>query len=108
MTSWTWSKPGERLQRGDPVLLGLADADQDPARERDLQLAGGADRRQALVRVLGRRALVGDQVGVDRLEHQALGGGDLAQAGEVVPASAPRLVCGSRPRSSARSQHHTT
>ena len=36
------------------------------------------------VRVLGRRALVGDEVGVDRLEHQALGGGHLAQPGEVV------------------------
>ena len=33
--------------------------------------------------VLGRRALVGDQVRVDGLEHQALGGGDLAQAGEI-------------------------
>ena len=26
---------GERLERGDALLLGLADADQDPARERD-------------------------------------------------------------------------
>ena len=30
---------GERLQRGDPLLLGLADPDQDPARERDPELA---------------------------------------------------------------------
>ena len=36
--------------------------------------------------VLGRRALVGDEVGVDRLEHQPLRGGDLAQPGEVLAA----------------------
>jgi hypothetical protein len=71
-------EPRERLQRGHPVLLGLPDADEDPAGERDPQLLGGADRRQALLRVFGRRALVGDQVGVDRLEHQPLRGGDLA------------------------------
>ena len=37
--------------------------DEDPARERDLQLAGGADRLQPQRGVLGRRALVGDEVG---------------------------------------------
>ena len=62
----------------------LADADEDPARERDPQLAGGADRLQPPRRVLGRRALVGDEVGVDRLEHQPLRGGHLAQPREVV------------------------
>jgi hypothetical protein len=77
---------GERLQRRHPVLLGLADADQDPARERDLQLAGGADRREPLLRVLGRRSLVGDQVRVHGLEHQPLRGGDLAQPGELLAA----------------------
>ena len=34
--------------------------------------------------VLGRRALVGDEVGVDRLQHQPLRGGHLAQAGQVL------------------------
>ena len=77
---------GERLQRGHPVRLGLADADQDPAGERDPQLLGGGDRGQPLLGVLGRRALVGDEVRVDRLEHQALRGGDRAQPGEVVAA----------------------
>ena len=62
----------ERLQRRHPVVLGLADADQDAAREGDLQLAGGPDRLQPHRRVLGRRALVGDQVRVGGLEHQAL------------------------------------
>ena len=77
---------GERLQGRHPVRLGLADADEDPARERDPQLAGGADRGQPPRRVLGRRALVGHEVGVDRLEHQPLGGGDLAQPGELLAA----------------------
>ncbi len=74
---------GERLQRGHPVRLGLADADQDPAGERDPQLLGGGDRGQPLLGVLGRRALVGDEVRVDGLEHQALRGGDRAQPREV-------------------------
>ena len=43
-----------------------------------------ADGLQADRRVLGRRALVGDQVRVRRLEHQPLGGRDLAQPREVV------------------------
>ena len=77
-------EPGERLERRDPLLLGLADPDEDPARERDLQLAGGADRVEPRLRVLGRRALVGDEVGVDRLQHQPLRGGHLAQARQVL------------------------
>ena len=44
------------------------------------------DRGQPLLRVLGRRALVGDQVGVDRLEHQPLRRGHLAQPRELVAA----------------------
>ena len=55
-----------------------------PRRERDPQLAGGADRLQAHRRVLGRRALVDDEVRVDRLEHQPLRGGDLAQPRQVL------------------------
>ena len=82
---------GERLQRRHPVLLGLADADEDPARERDLQLAGGLDRGQADVRVLGGRALVGDQVRVRRLEHQALARRDGAQAGEIGGVERPEV-----------------
>ena len=42
----------ERLQRLDALLLALADAHEDPARERDPQLARRADRLQAPRRVL--------------------------------------------------------
>ena len=60
-------------------------------------------------RVLGRRPLVDDEVRVDRLEHQPLRGGHLAQPGQLLAASStPRLVCGSMPRSSARSQAQAT
>ncbi len=45
---------GQRLQRRHPVVLLLADAHEDPAGEGDAQLAGGADRGQADVGVLGR------------------------------------------------------
>ena len=45
---------GERLERGDALVLALADADEDPARERDPQLAGGTNRLQPALRVLRR------------------------------------------------------
>ena len=75
---------GQRFERVDALLGRLADADEDPARERDLQLAGRADRVEPDRRVLRRRALVDDEVGVDRLEHQPLRGRHLAQPGEVL------------------------
>ena len=77
-------RAGQRLERGDAVVLALADADEDPARERDAQLAGGEDRLHAARGVLGRRALVGDEVRVGGFEHEPLRRGDLAQPGEVV------------------------
>ncbi|HEX7291167.1 MAG TPA: 7,8-didemethyl-8-hydroxy-5-deazariboflavin synthase subunit CofG, partial [Conexibacter sp.] len=75
---------GERLERGHALLRGLADADEDAAGEGDAQLARRLDELEPDRRVLGRRALVGDEIGVDRLEHQALRGGHLAQAREVL------------------------
>ena len=53
--------------------------------------------------------LVGDEVGPQRLEHQPLADAvtSRSRARSSRP-SAPRFVCGSSPRSSARSQHHTT
>ncbi len=55
----------ERFEGFDPLLLGLADPDEDAARERNPQLARHFDRLQAPRRVLRRRA------GVDSL-HQPL------------------------------------
>ena len=107
MTSWRCVEAGERLERRHPVLLGLADADEDPARERDPQLAGGADRREPQRRVLGRRALVGDEVGAQRLEHQPLRGRHLAQPGEVVARRARRGSCAAAARARARARSTT-
>ena len=73
----------QRLQRLDPLGRRLADAHQDPRREGDLQLTGIADGLQPALGVLGRRALVHHQVRVHRLQHQPLGGGDLAQPRKV-------------------------
>ena len=77
----------DRLERGHLLLLALADPDQDPARERDLQLAGGSDRLDPQRRVLGRRAGVDGlhQPLGNRFEHQALRSGDLAQPSQVLP-----------------------
>ena len=76
----------DRLQRGDALLLGLADADEDAAREGDPQLAGVGDRLQATLRVLRRRAGVDGlhQALGDRLEHQPLRRRHLAQPREVL------------------------
>ncbi len=77
---------GERLDRFDPLLLGLADPDEDPARERDLQLAGRLDRLQAPGGMLRRRAGVDGlhQPLRDRLQHQPLRGRHLTQAREIL------------------------
>ena len=77
---------GERLQRRDPLLLRLPDPDEDPAGERDAQLAGCVDGGEPELRVLRRRARVDGlhQPLGDRLEHQPLRRGDLTQPGEVV------------------------
>jgi hypothetical protein len=74
----------ERLERGDPLVRALADPDEDPAGERDPQLAGGADRLQAPLWVLRRRALMRDQIRVHGLEHQPLRCRHLAQPAEVL------------------------
>ena len=89
----------------DALLGRLADPDEDPARERDLQLAGGADRVEPLRRVLGRRALVHDQVGVDRLEHQPLRRGHLAQPRQLVARRPRRCSCAAASRARAPRSH---
>jgi hypothetical protein len=78
---------GERLQRGDPLLLGLADSHQDPAGEWDPQLPGGADAGQPARWMLARGARVHrvHQPLGDRLQHQALRRGHLTQTGQVLP-----------------------
>src|SRR5215203_1939261 len=47
--------------------------------------------------MLGRRALVGDEVGVDRLEHQPLRGGHLAQPGEILAGEHAEVGVGQQP-----------
>ena len=78
----------ERLERGDPLLLALADPDEDAARERDSQLAGRRDRVEPDPRVLGRRSGVDrlHQPLADRLQHQSLRGGHLAEPPVVLAA----------------------
>ena len=74
---------GERLERGHPVVLALPDPDEDAARERDPQRLRVAERLQAQRRRLGRRGLVRDEVVAQRLDHQPLARGHLAQARQV-------------------------
>jgi hypothetical protein len=96
-------------QRRHALLLGLADADQDPARERDPQLAGRADRFQPFGGMLGRRALVGDEPsGTTDSSIRPCDAVTSRRRPRSSRLSTPRFVCGSSPRSSARSQTHTT
>ena len=74
----------ERIESGHALLGRLSDADQDAARERDAQLAGRPDRVEPRGRVLRRRSLVDDEVGVDRLQHQPLRRGHLTQARQLL------------------------
>ncbi len=90
---------GEGFQRFDTLLLALADADQDPGGEGDLQLPRGLDRRQPRGGMLGRRA------GVDRvhqplgngLQHQPLGGRHLPQTSEILTAEHTEIRVGKHP-----------
>ena len=74
---------GDRPQGVEAVLAALADADQDPGRERDGQLAGGLQRRQPTLGGLVGRVAMAVEVRVERLQHHPLAGRDGAQLGQL-------------------------
>jgi hypothetical protein len=84
---WPYSACTSASARSASIRCSGVSPIQDPGRERDPQLAGGADALEPLLGVLGRRALVDDEGGLDRLEHQPLRGRHLAQPGELVARS---------------------
>ena len=98
---------GERGQRVEAVLAGLADADEDAARERDAQLARRADRASRSCGSLVGEP-VGDQVRAQRLEHQPLRRRHLAQPREILARQRTEVRVRQHPRSSARSHAHAT
>ena len=73
----------QHLEGLDPLLLALADPDQDPARERDPQLPRRRDRLDPSLRRLRRRTLMHDQIRIHRLEHQPLRSRHLTQPQQV-------------------------
>ena len=75
---------GDGPQGVEAVLAALADADQDPGRERDGQLAGGLQRRQPTLGGLVGRVAVAVEVAVERLQHHPLAGRHRAQLGQLV------------------------
>ena len=78
------------FERGDPLGAGLADPDQDPARERNPQLAGELDRLQPARGLLVRRGPVGTAPGREplrcRLQHDPHRRGDRPERDQVLPA----------------------
>ena len=110
---WPWRRVhlGQRLERGHPLLLGLADADQDAARERDPQLTRRLDRREPLragAWSASRRAPCPSGARTPTRASGPSTRSPRAAAPGPRGSSTPRLECGSSPRSSARSQAHTT
>ena len=73
----------DRFERVDPVLAGLADADEDAAGERDLQLTGRFEGGEPTGRLFVGSAAVAGQVPVERLEHHPLAGAVGPQRGQV-------------------------
>ena len=93
-------------KRGQLAGRVVADADEDPGREGDGQLARGLQRGQpAGRRLVGRAAVRGQPLG-ERLEHHPLAGRHLAQpCASSSGKRAPALAWGSRPVSSRTSRH---
>ena len=85
----------DREQRVEPLGARLADADQDPARERHARLAGRRDRREPHLRALVRRAEMRAAARGERrgraLQHQPLRDADGAQREHVVEAHHARV-----------------
>ena len=89
------------LERSDPLGAGLADPDQDPAREGNPQLAGEVDRLQPARRLLVRRGPVRtasrrEPLGC-RLEHDPHRRRDRPQRDEVLPAHHARVQVRQQP-----------
>ena len=79
---------GNRLQRVDPLLARLADADQDAGRERHLQFAGQTQRLQPdrgmfVGRTVVNAATLAEPL-AGRLQHDALARRHLAQGGDLL------------------------
>ena len=115
ITSWMWPwRPCTSASASSEAmrsLLGLADPDQDAARERDAQLARGLDRREAHAPGASSASpRAPSPSGARRRTPASAPSTRSPRAGERgrrAP-STPRFECGSRPRSSARSQAQTT
>ncbi len=83
ITSWTWPwrswRLGDRRQRAQTVGAVLADPDEHARGERDGELAGERERREATLGRLVRGQAVRVEVVAQRLEHHPLAGCDRAQ-----------------------------
>ena len=65
-------RSGNRLERRDAIEAVLADADEDPGRERDRELARGFEGGEPPFGGLVRRAAVAVEIGPQRLDHHPL------------------------------------
>ena len=88
---------GDRLHRRDPVDAVVADADEDPGRERDLQFAGGLERGEAAGGHLVGCRLVALEVVAHALDHHPLARGHGSEPGEFVEREGPAVGVGEQP-----------
>ena len=88
----------DRLQRHQPVRLGLADADQDPGGEGDGQRTGPLQGGQPACGSLVRSPSVGDQVRPQGLDHHPLRRRHRPEPGELVARDRPGVRMGEQSR----------
>ena len=81
----------DRFESLDPVLAGLPEADQDPCGERDGQLPGPLQRRQAALRVLIGGPSMRGEVRIEGFDHHSLARRHRAQPREVILGECTRI-----------------
>ncbi len=88
----------DRPERLEPILAGLADADQDPRGERDLQLAGRLEGGEPPGRLLVRRGAVAVEGRVEGFEHHPLAGRDGSEHCQLLGSERAGVGVGEQPR----------
>ncbi len=84
----------DRDERFSAVAPVLADADEDPCRERDGRRPGGFERRESPVGGLVGRTSMAVEVVAERLDHHPLAGADRPQLRELVGEQRARVGMG--------------
>lgn len=75
----------------DSILQGLANADQDPGGEGNLQFSGEFERVESPLRLLVWRPAMGVELAVERLDHHALAWRNFSERKQLVAIERSRV-----------------